>query len=104
MEEETTGYTCTLSSHRVTTARIKDIAAGLGLPTDASKDDLLSMIKSKLAEGGREPRNVQVTVSGRKLTLSDESGVFLDVETNLEGAFNLDTGENGTQALEQPLI
>ena len=69
MEEETTSYTCRLSSRRVTTARIKDIAASLGLPTDATKDDLLCMIESKLAKGGREPRNVQVTVSGRKLTL-----------------------------------
>ena len=86
MEEETIGYTCTLSSRRVTTARIKDIATCLGLPTDATKDDLLSMIESKLAEGGSEPQNVQVTVSGRKLTLVDESGVFLDVKTNLEGA------------------
>ena len=42
-------------------------------------DDLAQMVSGKLTEQGRDPKNVQVVLSGDQLQLEDVGGVFLTV-------------------------
>ena len=65
---------------------IAKIANGLGLPTNASRTELLLMIKGKLVEEEHEPKNVPINVIDRgRLTLKVECGVILNIPAN-EGA------------------
>ena len=80
-----------LNSRRVTGRQMRALAAGLDLPTNASQEDLAQMIRSKLTDDGRQPRNVQLVVGERKLKLRDEDGVFLE----------LDSGDPSEEHLEE---
>ena len=51
-----------LNSRRVTRPVLGSLAAELGLPTTASNEDLRQMIDGKLADMGRQPRDVLVVV------------------------------------------
>ena len=73
---------------RVTRPILHSLAAELGLPTSASTEDLRQMVDGKLADMGRELRDVLVVIkretteaegSGRVL-LHDGEGGFLDTE------------------------
>ena len=59
---------------------MRALAAGLDLPTNASREDLAQMVCGKLTDDGRQPRNVQLVVGERKLKLRDEDGVFLELD------------------------
>ena len=75
-----------LNSKRITSTFIRVLAKGLGLPTEASAEDLRRMIEGKLTEEDREPRNVQVLIQdtegggATRLLLQDENGIFLTLE------------------------
>ena len=64
---------------RITTGQMRALAAGLELPTNASREDLAQMLCGKLTEEGRQSSNVQLVVGDRQLRLRDEDGVFLEV-------------------------
>ena len=68
-----------LNSRRITTGQMRALAAGLELPTNASREDLAQMLCGKLTEEGRQSSNVQLVVGDRQLRLRDENGVFLEV-------------------------
>ena len=80
-----------LNSRRVTGRQMRALAAGLDLPTNASQEDLAQMIRGKLTDDGRQPRNVQLVVGEWKLKLCDEDGVFLE----------LDSGDPSKEHLEE---
>ena len=69
-----------LNSKRLMTAWLKQLAAGLGIPT-TSGEDLHSMIEGKLAEEDRDPLNILVVLSevelGTHMSLQDETVSFL---------------------------
>ena len=56
------GRVLPMNSKRLLTVHLKAIAEHMGLPTRASADEIRQLIEGKLAEEGREPRNVQVVV------------------------------------------
>ena len=57
-----------LNSKRLTASQLKRLAAALEVPTTAAADEVRQMIEGKLAEGGREPPNVQVA--------QDDAGIY----------------------------
>ena len=84
--------TVPLNSRRLTAQILRSLAAGLDIPTSASNEELWQMIKGKLLEQEREPRDVQVVImaaategtgaSPERIMLQDEDGVFLEVESS----------------------
>ena len=73
-----------LSSRRLTSPNLKDLAQSMGIPIAASVDDLRLMIDGKLQEMDKEQQNVEVVLeesagSVQKMTLRDKGGVFLEV-------------------------
>ena len=73
------------NSERLTLRLLQAMAMELGLPTNATKEDLRQMIDGQLNERGKDPLNVQVLLCQeegevRSLTLSDEEGDFLRVD------------------------
>ena len=58
------------------------------MPTTAAGDKIRQMVEGKLAEAGREPRNVQVLLDSSTpraaFTLQDEEEEFLTVEEEIE--------------------
>ena len=70
-----------LNSRRITAGQMRALAAGLNLPTNASREDLAQILCGKLTEEGRQPSNVQLVVGERQLKLRDEGGVFLEVDS-----------------------
>ena len=80
-----------MNSRRLTSTYLKCIARAFGLPTKAAAEETRVIVEGKLAEMGRDPRNVLVVVatdsSGREtLTLRDVSGVFVDAGSPREEA------------------
>ena len=70
-----------LNSRRLKTTHLRQIRKALDLPTLASVDKIHGLIEGKLAESGRQPMNVQVTIGDdSSLTLSYEDGAFLSVK------------------------
>ena len=77
-----------LNSRRVTRPVLRSLAAELGLPTSASTEDLRQMVDGKLADMGREPRDVLVVIEREtteaegpgRVRLHDGEGAFLDAE------------------------
>ena len=88
----TTAYP--LNSKRLTAQVFGRIAKSLELPTSAAFADLRQMVEGRLAEGDRDPRNVEVILaeSDRGLTiyLRDAEGDFLEIspeeERGLDGS------------------
>ena len=78
------GRTLPLNSRRLTAPLLRQIAAGLGVPSTASQGDLLPMIEGKLTEEDRDPLRTQVVLreveGGTLVCLQDESGVFREIE------------------------
>ena len=76
--------TVPLNSRRVTAPILRCVAAGLGLPTAASVEELRQMIDGKLLEQGREPRDVQVVIAPaetgtpERVLLQDSDGILLE--------------------------
>ena len=74
------GLTLPLNSKRISTARIKRLAAGLDVPTAALTDKVRQMLREKLQELGHDPANVLVVIQGdgdvANLYLVDDSGVI----------------------------
>jgi len=78
---EPRGKALPLNSKCLTTAQLQRIARGLEVHTTARGDELHQMVEGKLTEMGKEPRNVQVIISGAKrLSLRDDNGIFLEVD------------------------
>ena len=77
-----------LNSRRLTGATTKRIGRAMDVPTTASAVDVLQMIEAKLTEEGRDPRNVQVLLSGtqpgQEITLEDETGTILEIPQDEE--------------------
>ena len=77
-----------LNSKRLTGRLLQEIAKALGLPTNATHNELMQMIDGDLSERGREPLNVQVLLNPatfeeaepQLLELQDDRGVFLEVD------------------------
>ena len=77
-----------LNSKRLTGRLLQEIAKALGLPTNATHNELMQMIDGDLSERGREPLNVQVLLypatfeeaEPQLLELQDDRGVFLEVD------------------------
>ena len=73
-----------LSSRRLTSVFINQLAAAMGLPTKASAAEVLLIIEGRLSDDEREPSNVQVVAkeledgSGVHLQLQDIDGIFLE--------------------------
>lgn len=72
-----------LNSKRLTAVLLKQLARGLDVPATASPEEVRQLIEGKLAELGRDPRNVQVILrqvdQGTQVGLQDNEGVFLEV-------------------------
>ena len=66
-----------LNSKRLTTGQIKRVGRALGVPTDASVDEICVMIEGKLREMECDPANVQVVVGGTSMSLCGEDREFL---------------------------
>ena len=70
----------------------------MDVPTTAAGDEVRQMIEGKLAEEGREPRNVQVILGTTPLdafVLQDADGTFLTVETEEEAPSEESEGSDG---------
>ena len=71
-----------INSRRLTKDLVGRVAVALDLPTGGSREETPQMIEGKLVETGREPRNVQVTLTetggGVVVSLRDEDGMFLE--------------------------
>ena len=78
------GQTLPLNSRRLTMSLLRQLAAGLGVPSTASQGDLHPMIEGKLSDGGHDPLRTQVVLCeverGTLVCLRDESGVFREIE------------------------
>ena len=76
--------TLPLNSKCLTASLLRQLAAGLGVPSAASLGDLHTMIEGKLSEGGHDPLRTQVVLReverGTLVCLQDESGVFREIE------------------------
>ena len=83
-----------LNSRRVTGRQMRALATGWDLPTNASQEDLAQMIRGKLTDDGRQPRNVQLVVGERKLKLRDEDGVFLELDSSDPSEEHLEEAES----------
>ena len=94
-----------LNSKRLTASHLKRIAAAMGLPTTASADELRQMIEGEVQSRGREPRNVQVIVSGvgadSTLELCDAEGAFLEVEQEEPLEYGSGSGEDSRSGAEE---
>ena len=88
----TTAYP--LNSKRLTAQVFGRIVKSLELPTSAAFADLRQMVEGRLAEGDRDPRNVEVILaesdSGLTIYLRDAEGDFLKIspeeERGLDGS------------------
>ena len=73
-----------INSRRLTKDLVGRVAVALDLPTDGSIEETRQMIEGKLEETGREPRNVQVTLTetggGVVVSLRDEDRTFMEVQ------------------------
>ena len=85
-----------LNSRRLTGATTKRIGRAMDVPTTASAVDVLQMIEAKLTEEGRDPRNVQVLLSGtqpgQEITLEDETGTILEIPQDEETTAEVEGG------------
>ena len=68
-----------LNSRHLTAEQIKRVGRALGVPTDASVNEVHVMIEGKLREMERDPVNVQVVVSSANMSLRGEDGKFLSI-------------------------
>ena len=68
----------------------------MDVPTTASAVVVLQMIEAKLTEEGRDPRNVQVLLSGtqpgQEITLEDETGTILEIPQDEETTAEVEGG------------
>jgi len=94
------------NSKHLTTQQLKRVAVALGVPTSASTEELRQMLKGKLTELRKEPRNVQVVIVGdAEMYLCDEGGKFLDIlisedpPSSEEQDSVSDDGESGSEDL-----
>ena len=89
------GQMLPLNSRKLMAPYVRAIAESMGLPTKASADEVLQLIEGKLAEEGREPRNVQVIIQRPtdegaeddthvRLSVVDESGVIAEARVVVE--------------------
>ena len=77
-------------------------ALAVGLPTNASMEELRQLIEDKLLEADGEPRNVQVVIHEVKstietmlhLSLIDETGVFQNTEVVVHRVTVAELAEN----------
>jgi hypothetical protein len=78
------GKTLPLNSRRLTVSLLRQLAAGLGVPSTASQGDLRPMIEGKLSDDGHNPLRTQVVLRevelGTLVCLQDEAGVFREIE------------------------
>jgi len=59
------------------------VALALGVLIVASTEELRQMLKGKLTEFGKEPRNIQVVIVGdAEMYVCDKRGKFLDIPTS----------------------
>ena len=82
---------------------MRALAEGLGLPTNASREDLVQMVCGKLTDEGRQPSNIQLVVEERQLKLRDVDGVFLELDTedaSDESPLGAEEGETISQSAE----
>ena len=100
-----------INSRRLTKDLVGRVAVALDLPTGGSMEETRQMIQGKLVETGREPRNVQVTLTetggGVVVSLRDEDGTFLEVqpavveeEEGRSGGLELEDGEKEPDGTE----
>ena len=78
------GKLFSLNSRRLIAAYLRHIAGALGLPSSGSADEVRQLIEGKI-QSSREEGSVQVVVAEAfvkevKLSLVDDSGVFLEME------------------------
>ena len=76
-----------LNSKRLMAAHLRRLATAVGVPTTAAGDEVRTMVEGKMAELGREPKNVQVVLGATPLdafSLLDADGPFLTVEAEEE--------------------
>ena len=82
-EESVTPVRLPLNSKRLTVSHLRRLASEVGVPTDASADELRQMIDGKLTEDGRDALNIQVVLlsvdPSSEFSLEDEGGKFLTV-------------------------
>ena len=73
-----------LNSRRLTAGQLRRLAMALEVPSSGNPADTRLIIEGKLAEMGRQPRNVQVVLEGGSptagLSLRDETGIFVTVD------------------------
>jgi hypothetical protein len=89
-----------LQSKKLTNAYLKCIAKELGLPTKATREDLLQMVVGRLEDDNRQASNTQVDVSEGHVRLQDVGGIFLDVELRDEPEEETDDSEEEPAASE----
>ena len=68
-----------LNSKRLTAEQIKRVGRALGVPTEASADEVRVMIEGQLRETGHDPANVQVVFGSAGLSMCGEDGEFLSI-------------------------
>ena len=68
-----------LNSRYLTAEQIKRVERALGVPTDASVDEVHVMIEGKLREMEHDPANVQVVISSANMSLRGENSKFLSI-------------------------
>ena len=77
-----------LNSRRMKKVYLQRVAGELGLPTNATGNDLLQMIEGGLRDRGHEPQHIQVAVQESPtmevLQLLDAYGPILEVKTRLQ--------------------
>lgn len=82
------GTVMPMNSKRLTKTYLSRIAEKLELPTKGSAEETRQIIKGKLLEMGREPRNVQIELEFREeeefILLRDADGVFVEVEPHVQ--------------------
>ena len=93
-----------LNSQKVTRHVLRSLAAELGLHTSAPTADLRLMVDGKLADKGREPKNVLVIIEREtteaeepgRVQLHDNEGAFLEAEllTTTETPVSSDISES----------
>ena len=84
------------------------IAKAMGLPTRGTVEATKLIIKGRLSETGREPRNVQVGVSaasGGKTTISlrDSHGVFLEADCSQQEVGGAEVDEQSLAMAQGPV-
>ena len=71
------GKVLPLNSRWLMTAHVRALAEKLGLPTRAATEELRQLIEGKLADMGREPKNVQVILKEPEEGTEEEMFLFL---------------------------